>query len=119
MRRLDGKTDSMDMSLSKLQEMVKGTPGMLQFMGRKKLDMTEQLNNISDNCSYYCFPTGFYMLVSIFTHSYAIDINYTLICVYVIIFVYVCVYVYSLKKYLLRARYCTNIENIHSSKQKL
>ena len=43
MRRLDGKTDSMDMSLSKLQEMVKGKPGMLQFMGRKKLDMTEQL----------------------------------------------------------------------------
>ena len=51
MRRLDGITDSMDMGLSKLREIVKTwKPGVLQFMGysgswgHKELNMTEQLN---------------------------------------------------------------------------
>ena len=43
---LDGITDSMDMSLSKLQEVVEDRkPGVLQSMGLKELDMTEWLSN--------------------------------------------------------------------------
>ena len=42
---MDGITDSTDMSFSKLQEMVKGKPGMLQSSGCKVSDTTEQLNN--------------------------------------------------------------------------
>ena len=49
MRWLDGITDSMDMSLSKLQEMVKDwetwCAGMLQAMGSQELDTTKWLNN--------------------------------------------------------------------------
>ena len=45
MRWLDGITDSMDLSLSKLRELVKdGKPSILQSMGRKELDTTEGLN---------------------------------------------------------------------------
>ena len=46
MRWLDGITDSMDVSLSQLWEMVDGQGGLAccDLWGRKELDMTEQLN---------------------------------------------------------------------------
>ena len=46
MRQLDGIIDSMDMSLSKLLELVmdKGGLACCSPWGRKELDMTEQLN---------------------------------------------------------------------------
>ena len=46
MRRLDGITDSMDMSLSKLRELVMDQGGLAYCSpwGRKESDMTEQLN---------------------------------------------------------------------------
>ena len=43
MRQLDGITNSMDMSLSILRELVTGRPGVLQSMGLQR-DMTERLN---------------------------------------------------------------------------
>ena len=46
MRWLDDITDSMDMNLSELQEMVKDRkPGVLQPWRHKELDTTAQLKN--------------------------------------------------------------------------
>ena len=44
MRWLDGITDSMDMGLGKLRELVMDRPGVLQLWSRKELDTTERLN---------------------------------------------------------------------------
>ena len=47
MRWLDGIMDSMDMSLSKLREIVKDRGSLVccSLWGLKELDMTERLNN--------------------------------------------------------------------------
>ena len=45
MKWLDGISDSMDMSLNKLQELLMGQGGLARCSpwGRKELDMTERL----------------------------------------------------------------------------
>ena len=55
-RWLDGITDSMDMSLSKLWEIVKekGSLACCSPWGCKESDMTWQLNNNNDMCPFGC-----------------------------------------------------------------
>ena len=50
MRWLDGITNSMNMSLSKLLEIVKDREAMVCPWGQKELDMTQSLNNHSSKC---------------------------------------------------------------------
>ena len=51
MRWLDGITDSMNMNLSKLQELVMDRgPGVLRSVGQKELDTTERLNWTENVC---------------------------------------------------------------------
>ena len=45
MRWLDGITDSMDMSLSKVWEMAKGSLSCCSLWGHKELDTAERLSN--------------------------------------------------------------------------
>ena len=46
MRWFSGITESMDMSVSKLWEMVIGMPGVLQSMRLEESDMTERITFI-------------------------------------------------------------------------
>ena len=44
MRWLDVITDTMDMGLGGLRELVIGKPGVLRFMSDRESDVTEQMN---------------------------------------------------------------------------
>ena len=63
MRWLNGITDSMDMSLSKIWEMVKDSEMCCSLWGHKESDTTEQLNNSTLNSiPSYVYIIYFYPL---------------------------------------------------------
>ena len=60
MRQLDGMTDSMGMSLSKIQEMVREAWHAAKSTGRKEWDMTEQMNNNRITPSFHWKVHGYF-----------------------------------------------------------
>ena len=77
MRWLDGITDSMDMSLSELREWWTGRPGMLQFMGLQRVDMTERLNWTELKSTFILIKLFICIFLSI-THNLVIDFLFNL-----------------------------------------